>query len=247
MADPIGVAVCNQSTTILDSEIAPIVAALQEDISQNGSLWALPPVTLRQITRGAAAPAGWWQLVFLDDSDQADALGYHELTIEGLPIGYVFVRTTTGYGSSVSRVASHELWEMLVDPYLNRYTAPCADGKEYCVEVGDLLSLDSQGRQGLGGVMLSGVALPATYFAGQGTRYDIGGLLTAPLPNVQPPDGAYLMWRGGSSWASGAAHFIHAPVLDAAAFMAMQPQRMSRRHRRILGAANWRMSTIGVQ
>lgn len=243
MADTIGIAVCNASTIILDAEISPIVAALQEDVSQYGSWWGLPPVTLRQMVRGDPAPSGWWQLVFLDDSDQANALGYHDTTIEGLPIGKVFGRTAQLYGQAVSRVASHEKWEMLVDPRLDRYTAPCSDGREFCIEVGDLLSLDSQGRQGLGGVLLSGIALPATYMAGQGTRYDIGGVLTAPLPNVTPGEGAFLMWKGGGQgWA------CQAPAMASPdEFMAMLPQHGSRRHRRIIGAANWKRSTVAVQ
>jgi hypothetical protein len=36
------------------------------------------------------APDGWW-LVFLDNSDQAGALAYHDLTNEGLPLSKVFV------------------------------------------------------------------------------------------------------------------------------------------------------------
>jgi hypothetical protein len=37
------------------------------------------------------APDSWW-LVFLDNSDQAGALAYHDLTNEGLPLSKVFVK-----------------------------------------------------------------------------------------------------------------------------------------------------------
>lgn len=221
----------NESSALSDAEIATYIAAYVEDINQYGSLWSLGQVTLRQVPKGDPPLAGWEQMVFLDDSDQANALGHHEQTIEGLPLGKIFVNTTTQYGETVSRVGSHETWEQLVDPDLNRYAPAVSDGREFCIEVGDLLSLDTQGRTLPGSqIMLSGIALPATYYAGYGNRYDIGGILTAPLPNVQPGDGAYLMWRGGASWAPAT----------------LPPHPGSRRHRRMMGLANWRRSTVAV-
>lgn len=244
----IDIAVLNESTLISDAQIAPIVAACQEDLGRNGALWALDTMTLHQIPKGDPAPPGMRQLLWLDDSDQADALGYHELTSEGMPLGKTFVRTTQVYGQAPSRVFSHELWEFLVDPDLNRYAPRGRDGREYAIEVGDLLSLDQQGRTGLGGVLLSGIALPAAYYPGYGSRYDIGGVLSAGLPNVAPAQGAYLMWRGGAGWAPGAASAPFSiqtpPTADPNEFMHMQAQHGSRRHRRVIGAANWRRSTV---
>jgi hypothetical protein len=65
---------------------------------------------------------GAWAMVFLDDADQADALAYHDLTPDGLPISKVFVRTTLNDKQLVSVSASHELVEMLVDPAVNMMT-----------------------------------------------------------------------------------------------------------------------------
>jgi hypothetical protein len=255
MADPINVAYLNESSLITDAEIAPFIAAYQEDIGQNGAPWALGPVVLRQIPKGDPAPSGWRQQVWLDNTDQGTSLGYHDLTIEGLGIGKIFVGTTQRDGQTPSRVGSHEIWEMLVDERLNRYTDQMPDGRQYAVEVGDLTSLDSQGRQGLGGVLLSDIALPATYWPNGGypLRYSIGGALTAPLPNVVPTNGAYLMWKGGAGWAGGAGaapapfSFQAPPVTDPADFMHFQPQFGSRRHRRIIGEANWWRSTVPVR
>ena len=242
MADPISVAFLNESTLITDAEIEAIVAANQEDVGVNGPLWGLPPVTLRQIPKGNPPPSGYRQQVFLDNADVAGALGYHQRTIEGLSLGKTFVATTLLYKQTTSRVNNHELWEDLVDENMDRVTAAMA-GRVYAVEVGDLLSLDSQGRQGLGGVLLSGIALPAAYYAGYGTRYDIGGILTAPLPNIAPATGAYLMWQdGGAAWAGQTA-----PSVDPNEFMHQQAQHGSRRHRRIIGAAHWRRSTVAVR
>jgi len=50
--------------------------------------------------------------VILDDSDQAGALGYHDLTSDGLPIGKVFAASDLKAGTSWTVTASHELLEM---------------------------------------------------------------------------------------------------------------------------------------
>lgn len=236
------VAFLNASTLLTDAEIAPWIAVYQSDINLYGSFWAIGPINIVQVPRGSTPPAGFEQLVWLDDADVAGALGYHDLTSEGLPMGKNFVRTTLEDGETISRVGSHELWEMLVDPYLNRYTDPFPDGRSYAVEVGDLLSLDTQGRM-VNGVMLSGIALPSCYWPAKypgDRRYDIGGILDAPLPDVQPTTGAYLMWQGGSGWAG------QCMAIDEHHYMAMQPKRGSRRHRRVMGEANWKRSTVAV-
>ena len=51
--------------------------------------------------------------------DQADALAYHDLTNEGLPISKIFVKTILADKASVSVGATHEICEMAVDPWLN--------------------------------------------------------------------------------------------------------------------------------
>lgn len=66
-----------------------------------------------------AIQPGTWGLVFSDDADQANALGYHETTSEGLPLGHVFVHTSNEAGEPITCVASHELAEMLADPGCN--------------------------------------------------------------------------------------------------------------------------------
>jgi hypothetical protein len=57
-----------------------------------------------------------WQVVFLDDADAANALGYHDITKNGQPASKVFVKTTIAAGEKVSVTASHELLEMMIDP-----------------------------------------------------------------------------------------------------------------------------------
>ncbi len=59
-----------------------------------------------------------WNLLYIDNSDEANALGYHDF-LNGYPIGKVFVDTTLRDGESVTVTATHELAEMLADPSAN--------------------------------------------------------------------------------------------------------------------------------
>jgi hypothetical protein len=118
MAD-IFIDVLNESTEASDQMIIWLTAALQKQVSRDfAPVWGLD-ATLAFIPKGSTANPKHWQLVFLDNADQAGALGYHDLTATGLPLGKVFIRTTEQAGDAWSVTASHELLEMLGDPYAN--------------------------------------------------------------------------------------------------------------------------------
>ena len=61
----------------------------------------------------------WWWLVLADTSDEAGYYGYHDFTCDGMPLGKVFVTTATDAKRDWTVTASHELLEMLTDPWLN--------------------------------------------------------------------------------------------------------------------------------
>src|SRR5438477_2215650 len=93
-----------------------LIAALQKFADQYFvPVWGTPARLLK--TRGFRK--GAWALAFLDRADVANALGYHDLTPDGLPLSKVFVKTTLQVGQKVSVTACHELAEMLVDPAIN--------------------------------------------------------------------------------------------------------------------------------
>ena len=107
------IAVVNEATTPFPVALPELVAALQTYVDNFlGPAWGVAcnlkltnPIT-----------SGMWAIVFTDDADQAGALGYHDLTPDGLPLSHVFVKTTLDDGEKVEVTASHELAEMLVDP-----------------------------------------------------------------------------------------------------------------------------------
>jgi hypothetical protein len=79
-------------------------------------IWGVDAATFNFIPKGRMPAAGSWLCVFLDNTDQADALAYHDLTNEGVPISKVFVKTLMQDKASISVGATHELCEMAVDP-----------------------------------------------------------------------------------------------------------------------------------
>ena len=114
------IAVINESTAIADVPVQQMLPALSTQWNTDlNAAWGVGPAQFTFSPGSAAPAAGAWWLVFLDDSDQANALAYHDLTNEGLPISKIFVKTIQTDNASLSVGASHEVCEMAVDPWLN--------------------------------------------------------------------------------------------------------------------------------
>src|SRR5262249_7809087 len=91
----------------------------------------------------------------------ADALAYHDLTDEGLPLSKVFVETIQGDGASLSVAATHELVEMAVDPTIN-LAAQDSAGTFWAYEVADPVEADHFGYQ-IEGVLVTNFVLPSWF------------------------------------------------------------------------------------
>jgi hypothetical protein len=161
----IQISVINESTVLADTDVTPVVAALQKQVTNDfGPVWGTA-AQLTIVPKGTPPPAGSWWLVLLDDSDQANALGYHDLTTESLPIGKVFVASDLKAGTSWTVTASHELLEMLGDPNINLtvfvQNANTA-GTLYAYEVCDACEDDSLGYQ-IDNILLSDFVYPAWF------------------------------------------------------------------------------------
>jgi hypothetical protein len=102
-----------------DADVTPGVAALQKRVTNDfHPVWGTD-AELTIVPKGRQPSNGSWWLVLLNDSDQANALGYHDLTTEGLPIGKVFAASDLKAGTSWTVTAGHGLLEMLGDPNIN--------------------------------------------------------------------------------------------------------------------------------
>jgi hypothetical protein len=171
------ISVINESTVLADADVVPVVTALQKQVSNDFlPVWGTS-ATLNIVPKGTQPPAGSWWLVLLDDSDQANALGYHDLTTEGLPIGKAFAASDLKAGTSWTVTASHELLEMLGDPNINLSVFVQdnnTNGILYAYEVCDACEDDSLGYQ-IDNVLLSDFVYPAWFesFRGEGsTQFD---------------------------------------------------------------------------
>ncbi|MFI4976675.1 MAG: hypothetical protein ACHP84_19235 [Caulobacterales bacterium] len=165
------IAVINESTVAADAEVQGMLAAFTQQ--WNGDLqpiWGVETAAFTFVPKGQAPAAGAWWVVFLDNSDQANALAYHDLTNEGLPISKVFVKTIQADKTSLSVGATHELCEMAVDPWLNSaYQDP--QGVFWAGEVCDPVEDDQYGYM-IGGVLVTDFVTP-NWFAHQHARSQI--------------------------------------------------------------------------
>jgi hypothetical protein len=182
----IHITVINESTVLADSDVLPVIGALQKQVTNDFlPVWGVD-AQLTIIPKGTQPTEGSWWLVILDDSDQANALGYHDLTSEGLPIGKVFAASDLKAGTSWTVTASHELLEMLADPNINLTVLVQNDntaGMLYAYEVCDACEDDSLGYP-IDNVLVSDFVYPAWFesFRTEGsTQFDRQSKMQKPF------------------------------------------------------------------
>jgi hypothetical protein len=153
------IAVINESTAMADGDVQGMIPAFSTQWNTDlNAVWGVGAATFALSSKQHAPPSGSWWVVFLDNSDQANALAYHDLTNEGLPISKVFVKTIQADKASVSVGASHEICEMAVDPWLNSaYQDP--EGTFWAGEICDPVEDDQYGYEVVG-VLLTDFVTP---------------------------------------------------------------------------------------
>jgi hypothetical protein len=206
MSSGITVAIFNESTVLTDAQIAAVIPSLQKQVGRDFSpVWG-HYATLAFVPKGGIVPPGAWQLGIFDDADQAGALGYHEESALGIPNGKVFAKTDLTYGSSWTVTISHELLEMLADPWIyNIVDGPAPVGSpageySYCIEVCDAVEDDSLGYS-IDGVLVSNFQTPHWFdqqMAGKKVAFDFCGRCTEPFQILA---GGYMAVRpAGGQW-----------------------------------------------
>lgn len=109
------VAVINESTVLSDKDVEAWIPGLQAQVTEDFAPFYCD-ASVVFVKKGMKLPPGAFPCHILDNSDQAGALGYH-LVDEGWPEGRVFVKTVVSAGGLASVTASHEILEMLADPW----------------------------------------------------------------------------------------------------------------------------------
>lgn len=130
------------------------------------------------------------ELAILDDSDQAGALGYHDVDPAGKPYGRVFLKTDLADGLSPSVTASHEFEEMVVD-LMARAGDQVGATTWVAHEVSDPVEADDDGYK-RNGLQVSNFILPAWFDPSAPPPYDHLGLLSKPL--TLRPGGYMAVW-----------------------------------------------------
>lgn len=171
----------NESTMVTDQQVYDVIKAIQVQVTRDFfPAWS---INAQLNTWDVHQAATQWQLIFLDDTDQANALGYHMLTPNGLPLAKVFVKTTFNAGLRWSVVASHEVLEMLVDPYCDKVIfnqdTPNT-GTMFACEVCDPVESDEMGYD-VGSIRVSNFIYPSWFQPGMQGPYDFLGQIAAPL------------------------------------------------------------------
>jgi hypothetical protein len=242
----IPIAIINASTLVEHQEIVDAAAALQVQVSRDFAPFWNVDAQIAVVPPGALPPAGAWWVVALDNSDLGNALGYHDLTSEGLPIAKVFIETSRQAGQDWTVLFSHEILEMLSDPYISLTAlVPTAQGMLlYAYENCDACQSDASGYK-IGGRLVSDFCTPAWFDAnkaGTSGPFDFRKLITQPFELLA---GGYAMLRNVS--VGGAWTIVTAPAATKASLaQALRPRIGSRRERRKTGLGGWIKSNVEV-
>lgn len=172
------------------SALSRVGAALQKQATRDlAPIWQVK-ATIDTFPTLEDVPIGYWPIIVSED-DLGDAAGIHE-DKEGQP--FALVRFDAGWALT----ASHEVLEMLVDPFGNRMTAgqspKSGQGRvEFLVEVCDP-SEDTPFAYRINGILVSDFYTP-NYFdpvASPGVRYSFTGAIKAPRQVLK---GGYISWH----------------------------------------------------
>ncbi len=257
----IDIAVINAGTVLTDADVKAAVPALQTQVSRDFlPAWGTD-AHLTFVPKGARpAPGAWW-LVVLDNSDQAGALGYHDLTDQGLPLGKVFAGTDLAYGYQWTVTASHELLEMLADPDINLTVFVQSDatrGLIYMHEICDACEADDLGYR-INGTLVSDFVYPAwfeSFWSTGATQFDHAKKITKPFELL--PGGYIGVFdvTSGTGWQQLSADTA-VNAMDAGVVIDtlrrprhyrydMRPRIGSRRERRRTPRDRWQQSAVKV-
>ena len=173
---PVRIACINETNGMMSERtMGRLTAALQKCYDRHFlPVWGYP-VDL-DVTR-KPKPTDW-QLVYFDDACNKGFLGKHELTHEGQPISKVFLKALGE--EPVSLAASHELFEMVLDPMANLW-ADKTRHTQYAYEVCDAVEEETFL---VNGFPMSNFVYPSWFEPFEhprGTKFDHMGSLQAPF------------------------------------------------------------------
>lgn len=238
------------SSGVSDTDAEAFTIAISKQVVEHfGPLWHTY-ADLNFYPSASKVPSGMWVVFLLDSSDQAGALGYHDLTPDGLPLGKVFAGTDRRFNQSISVTLSHEVLEMLGDPYIDTCIQG-PDGKFYAYEAADACEGDQYAYE-IDGVKVSDFVTPEWFGANAShPQYDYLGHISSPLQIIADGYIGVFDPASGKGWTQITAEKdSHLSVPGGIASKVPPPHAIpkvgSRRERRFRGKANWNLSTYPI-
>ena len=236
------IAVINSSSILSDAKVKAAVPALQTQVHRDfAPAWGID-ADVTFVPSGSKPPKGAWWLVVLDNSDQAGALGYHDLTAEGMPLGKVFAATDKQAGLEWTVTASHELLEMLADPDINLTVFVQTNshrGELFAREVCDACEADEFGYE-ISGTLVSDFVFPAwfeSFRRPKSTQFNYGKTIDKPFALLAGGYIGVFDIRSGTGW-----HQVTAQGTPIR--FEQRPRLGSRRERRRTPRDHWLRSTV---
>jgi len=178
--------VFNETDFVKDDEIRAVLPAMETQVHRDfAKAWGVD-AELEFVEKGRGPDQDAWWIVFLKNSNQAGALGYHMVTRSGLPLGKVLMEPIIQDGSSWTNTLSHELLEMLADPDSNLVAYRQINNGRlvlHAYEVCDPCEDDSYGYK-IDGVLVSDFVYPSwfeSFHKGASTRFDHGRHISKPF------------------------------------------------------------------
>lgn len=163
----------SHSEEVTQQQLAGLVPTFQTMLDRDlAPAWQLGPMRL---TTNPAEEKTADMVTYLEDfADCLGCLGYHDV-VGGRPTGYTFVEASIGWNEAWPLVFTHELQEMVVDPWINR--GAYFKKRWWLVEVSDPVE-SGQYAYFINGVPISDFILPSWY--GGKKPFDFTHALTKP-------------------------------------------------------------------
>jgi hypothetical protein len=188
--------VINKSSVIDDAEVESWIPAFKQYVRLVNHWW--PRATDVKYVTEEHEPTTAWKLIIADTSDDAGALGYHDFTPDGRPISYVFAKDDEKYGYSPTVTATHELAEMIADPWISQ-VFQISDTQFFAQEIADPCEADEFAFSILG-IQVSDFVTPRWFIPDSTKNYvfDYCRLIIKPMTILA---GGYMsMYESGRGW-----------------------------------------------
>jgi hypothetical protein len=173
------------------TDVARVAAALQRQATRDfAPIWQVR-ATVDAFPRLEDVPVGYWPMIVRDDIGVQGAAGVHE-DDHGQPFALIT------FGDSWSLTASHEMLEMLADPFGNRLIPgtsikPDQGRVEFMVEVCDPPEA-AENAYTVNDILVSDFYTPSFFDPAPagGVRYDFSGKINGPREILR---GGYISWH----------------------------------------------------